>query len=74
MATHLHPVALKRAAGGHEWVGTEEAFTSHPVALGWKPTLCHWSRQSGGIRSAPGGQKKWPRKSGGTEEGQRIKE
>ena len=28
------------------------ASYSHPEALGWKPTLCFWRRQSGGTRLA----------------------
>ena len=49
------------------------APTSHPVALGWMPALCRWSRQSGAIKSAVGGQNLWSRKWAGTDEGQGIK-
>ena len=30
--------------------------TIKPAVLGWKPALCHWSRQNGGFRLAVEGQ------------------
>ena len=59
------------------WGGSAQrrpASTIQPVVLGWKLTLFCWTRQSGGIRSAVGGQKQWNGKSVGTEKSQEIEE
>ena len=48
LAACLHPSALQWASGSNEGLSTEQ--------ISCKPSLCHWWRQSGGIKLAIGGQ------------------
>ncbi len=48
VVAYLHPATLQGACGSNEGLDTEQAdYTSHPVALDCKPTLCLWSSQCG---------------------------
>ena len=60
------PAALQRASGSNEGLGS--------VALGWKPSLCHWWIQGGGIELAIRGQYQSSIKPRVTEEVQGIQE
>ena len=62
------------AAMGGLSTGTWPSSCTHTVAIGRKPSLCHWRRKCGSIKQAIGDQNLSSRKTGGTEEAQRKKQ
>ncbi len=57
VATYLHPVASRGPLVAIKGSAQRRpASTNHPVATDCEPSLCHWTRPSGSIKLAIGGQ------------------
>ncbi len=68
--SHLFTSSSPLANHWSSWGGSAQrrpAATIQPVILAWKLTLCHWGRQSCGLRMADGPQNQWSGTSVGTE-------